>query len=176
MAGGETPSRAKDIALITALTVFLLYVAACLTPAIDRGPRIVESLGDVAGADFDGRYSFGLEILLFGWCGGNNGVPWSANVFLTIGWWCLVARRFRAAAVSGSVALLLGLTTWWVYRYATLVVGYYLWQGSILILLLGACWAYRVQHMRKKEEAMIRDIAGIDFASSRSSGVRARAL
>jgi hypothetical protein len=143
MATNSFADQAADVARTTARAVLLLYLAACLTPAIDCGPSVPSS--DPGFPDFDAGWHWGLEILLFGWAGGNNGVPWSANVFLAIGLIGLRARWFRVAAASGSIAIVLGLSTWWVYRYSHchLLVGYYLWQGSLTALCLGASWAYR---------------------------------
>jgi hypothetical protein len=92
---------------------------------------------------FDRGSHYGLEILLLGWGGGNNGVPWSANVFLAFGLVCLWGQWLRAAVVFGAIASVLGLTTWWVCRYDTLMVGYYVWQASQLVLVGGTIGAIR---------------------------------
>jgi hypothetical protein len=130
---------------LVVLAVFGLYQVACFLPSIDCGPPIVNSSGDVAGSDLLGERGShaGLELLLVGWCGGNNGVPWSANVFLLLGWACLMLRRLRAGAAFGFIATVLGLTTWWVRRHDTLMVGYYVWQASHFVLAGGALWAIR---------------------------------
>ncbi len=137
-------------------TVFLgvlgLYLAACFLPCVDCGPVLPDSSGDVAGSAFlgEGGSHVGLEIHLFGWCGGNNGVPWSANVFLCLGYCCFVFRRYRTAAVLGLIATVLGLTTWWVRRYDTLVIGYYAWQASQVVLAIGALWVLRGSSGRRQ--------------------------
>jgi hypothetical protein len=118
-----------------AAAVALLYGLACLLPAIRCG-------SGAAAAEWDfewGRHS-GLTLLLWGW-GGNNAVPWSANLVLALGVFCLSAGCYRAALLDGVVAAALGLTTWWVRRGDTLLVGYYLWQASHLALAAAAARA-----------------------------------
>lgn len=113
-----------------------LYFMACWLPAIyvDDGVSSSSDLGFKDGSPI------GLLILLFGYSGGNNGIPWSANVFLAVGIICLLNRSIRLAAVWSSVASLLGLTTWWVWGYKSLLIGYYLWQASLIVFAVGACW------------------------------------
>src|SRR2546421_13122978 len=98
--------------LPTLFGVVALYAVACLAPAI-----YVDDGKSTSDLDFKTGSPPGLMILLFGWSGGNNGIPWSANVFLAIGLVALVAARFRAAFLIGSVAAILGLTTWWVWGF-----------------------------------------------------------
>jgi hypothetical protein len=117
--------------------IVLLYLLACCLPCVDGGPAVAESW------DFEAGWNYGWVILLVGWEGGNNGVPWSANVFLAGGLLCLWKRRFRTALCLGIVASALGLTTWWVRRYDRLMIGYYVWQTSLLSLALDAALAYR---------------------------------
>jgi hypothetical protein len=128
-----------------------LFGLACILPCIDGGPPI-DSSGDVAGSDLFGERGrhLGLELLLLGWAGGNNGVPWSANVFLALGLGCLVLRRHRAATVLGVIASILGLTTWWARRYDTMMVGYYFWQASHFVLAGGALCAIRTCGSRRR--------------------------
>ncbi len=116
--------------------IVVLFLLACCLPCIDGGPA-------VQSWDFEAGWHYGWVILLVGWEGGNNGVPWSANVFLAGGLLCLWRRWFRAALCLGIVASVLGLTTWWVRRYDRLMIGYYVWQMSLLSLALGAALAYR---------------------------------
>src|SRR5262245_15424348 len=90
--------------------VGLLFLLACFLPCIDCGPEVPSS--DPGFPDFTAGPHFGLEILLFGWSGGNNGVPWSANVFLALGLLCLWNRQPATAGALGILASALGLTTW----------------------------------------------------------------
>jgi hypothetical protein len=71
--------------------VCLLFLLACFLPCIDCGLEFPSS--DPGFPDFTAGWHFGLLILLFGWSGGNHGVPWSANVFLALGLLCLWFRR-----------------------------------------------------------------------------------
>jgi hypothetical protein len=48
---------------------WLLFTAACFLPCIDCGPAVPCS--DPGWPDFTAEWHFGLEILLFGWFGGN---------------------------------------------------------------------------------------------------------
>jgi hypothetical protein len=126
--------------------VCLLFLLACFLPCIDRGPATPS--GDPGFPDFTAGWHFGLAILLLGWGGENNGVPWSANVFLVLGLLCLWARRPRTAAVLGVIASGLGLTTWSLNLFSRehdyhVLVGYYFWQGSLLVLAVGGMWASR---------------------------------
>jgi hypothetical protein len=127
--------------------VCLLFLLACFLPCIDCGQEVSSS--DPGWPDLTAGWHFGLIILLFGWSGGNNGVPWSANVFLALGLACLGLRRHRTAAVLGMIASTLGLTTWAMNSFSRPhdihpMVGYYFWQASQLVLAVGALWAGRV--------------------------------
>jgi len=128
---------AEGGAVRAVVAVGLLYGLACLLPAI----RCRAGAAPADGWDFEWGRHPGLALLLWGWGGGNNGAPWSANVALALGAWCLLAGRRRAALLGGVLAAVLGLTTWWVRRSDTLLVGYYLWQASHLALAAGAARA-----------------------------------
>lgn len=146
MAKMSQGSDGSLVSFLTAMAVCLLYLLACFLPCVDCGPTI--PIGEDQFPDIDKGQIAGLGILLFGWGGGNNGVPWSANVFFAFGIACLWSKWFHAALWSGILATLLGLTTWWVRRYDTLMIGYYLWQASLLALAVGAAFAIR-QSARK---------------------------
>ena|SRR5947209_10093590 len=124
--------------------VCLLFLLACFLPCIDCGPEVPSS--DPGFPDFTAGCHFGLAILLLGWDGGNNGVPWSANVFLALGLLCLWVRQSRAAGVLGVMASGLGLTTWLLNSFPRahnyhVLFGYYFWQASQLVLAAGGLWA-----------------------------------
>ena len=127
------------ISFLVAVGVCLLYLLACCLPCVDCGPAVESS--DPGFPDFEAGWNYGWQILLLGWGGGNNGVPWSANVFLAFGMVCLWCNWLRATFWLGIVASALGLTTWWVRRYDTLMIGYYVWQASSLLLAGGAAFA-----------------------------------
>lgn len=92
------------------------YIPACAVPAV----------GDYTG----------LAALLIGWfplfC-----IPWSANLLLVVGSIFLLCGRFKTAAWLGSFAALMALTTWG-FGFHHLLMGYYLWQASMVILAAGA--------------------------------------
>src|SRR5438105_3130863 len=141
-------SGVSAVVWATALTVTGFYLAACLTPAIYVDDGIPSS-----DLDFKDGSPIGLVILLFGWCGGNNGVPWSANVFLVLGLYQLHVRRLRPAFVLGSIATVLGLTTWWVWGLGNLLVGYYLWQASLAVVPAGTWLVLAREAERESERA-----------------------
>ena len=119
----------------------LLFAGACFLPCIDCGPEVRSS--DPGFPSLDSDWHFGLAILLFGWSGSNNGVPWSANVFWLAGIFSLFFGRFRVAIVVGAIATLLGLTTWWARGYDTMLIGYYVWQVSLVLLpVVADCLVY----------------------------------
>jgi hypothetical protein len=135
----------------TFTAVMAFYVAACFTPAI-----YVDDGISTSDLDFKEGSPIGLVILLFGWSGGNNGIPWSANIFLALGLPPLLLGRFRAAFVLGGIASALGLTTWPVWGYDRMLAGYYLWQASLLSLTTGAGYAaWRQSRLRTGEPARI---------------------
>jgi hypothetical protein len=141
MAKFQQPMEGKVIGWVC-----LLFLLACFLPCIDRGPETRSS--DPGFLDLTAGWHFGLAILLFGWGGENNGVPWSANVFLALGLLCLSARLPRTAGVLGIIASGLGLTTWLLNLFSRehdyhVMVGYYFWQGSHLVLAAGGLWASR---------------------------------
>lgn len=127
--------------LTVTVVVLGLYVAACVTPAVyapgfpsTHGPR-------------DSPVRLGVVALLLGWSLGLPGtnfsagfpscIPWSANWFLFVGWGFVLANRFKTAAWLGAVASVLAATTW-ATALPHLLLGYYLWQSSMLVLLIGA--------------------------------------
>jgi hypothetical protein len=149
MANGQMVPEHKVIGLVC-----LLFLLACWLPCIDCGPEVPSS--DPGFPDFTAGWHFGWVILLVGWNGGNHGVPWSANVFLALGLLCLWLRQPRAAALLGTVASVLGLTTWALNSFSRphdyhMLVGYYFWQASLLVSAAGALWASR----RSVQEAKV---------------------
>jgi hypothetical protein len=141
MANGRTTPERKVIGLVC-----LLFLIACFLPCIDCGPEVPSS--DPGFPDFTAGRHFGLTILLFGWQGANNGVPWSANVFLALGLIVLWIRQPRVAVAFGLTASVLGLSTWLLNSFSRphdyqVKVGYYFWQASQLTLTVGALWLSR---------------------------------
>ena len=117
------------VALVSTL-VWGLFVAACVAPAIYFDD------GRPAGWALRLGTQSGWHALLFGWqfpfC-----IPWSANFLLVAGWMFLHVGRFKTAARLGGVGALLALTTWG-FDFPHLLVGYYLWQASLVALTTGA--------------------------------------
>ena len=141
MARGQKAPERKVIALVC-----LLFLLACFLPCIDCGAGVASS--DPGFPDFTAGCHLGLELLLFGWGGGNNGVPWSANVFLALGLVCLWVGQPGTAGVLGVIAAGLGLTTWLLNSFSRphdyqVMVGYYFWQASQLVFAAGGLWASR---------------------------------
>jgi hypothetical protein len=99
-----------------------LGITSCLLPALQLP---------------GGRTLHGLPLLLAGWRRPFS-VAWSANLVLGLGLLCLTARRYRWAALLGAAAALLGLTTATLAGPLRLLSGYYLWQASLILLVLGA--------------------------------------
>jgi hypothetical protein len=135
-------SRRRKVVGLTCL----LFLAACFLPCVDTGTR--GPTGDPSFPDPSEGRQFGLVILLFGWGGGNHGVPWSANVFLALGVVCILSGHSRTAAGFGVVASVLGLTTWLINSFSRPfsvhpLVGYYFWQASQFVFAGGALWASR---------------------------------
>ena len=129
----STPRAPGSDVIAIAISLFFL---ACLAPAIDCNPYSEP----VDGWDFETGWHLGLNLLLLGHYGGNNGIPWSANIFFIPALACLRFRMFRFAVLFGCLASILGLLTWWVRRYDTLLPGYYLWQLSLFTLAVGPAW------------------------------------
>lgn len=121
---------------LTSALVWGLFVAACAVSAVyldDGHPACTAiRMGSPPG----------WVALVLGWippyC-----VPWSANLLLVVGWIFLLCRRFKTAAWLGGVGALVALTTWG-YDFPHLLVGYYLWQASLVALAAGAAVLARV--------------------------------
>jgi hypothetical protein len=106
--------------LIVAL-VLMLYGLACVAPAVRGRDRPVP----------------GIRLLVGGGEGPRYAVPWSANVLLGAGLLAVRRRQYRIAAALGWAATGLALTAWAI-RDQTYLVGYYFWQASPILLVLGA--------------------------------------
>ena len=131
--------------LMLSLVVGLLYVAACACPAVKvENPRppivnLLVSLGakpDVQGPE--DTELLGVETLLEGWHPPLI-IPWSANILLLIGWILLLCKKNTAALSFGGGAVLAGLRAWaFSGVWKQLLLGYYLWQASLVMFALGA--------------------------------------
>ncbi len=93
----------------------------------------------------------GVETLLVGWRTPLI-IPWSANFLLLIGWILLLCKKNTAALRFGVAAVLAGLSTWaFSYEWKQLLLGYYLWQASMVVFALGAL-AIRYQVVGTQKE------------------------
>jgi hypothetical protein len=146
----EEPRRSSGWLLILAVTaiVGLLYLVACMSPAVELAkappdPNRAHDFGEIdLTPDIAGEH-LGIGALLLGW------VPpwtlaWLANPLLLAAWVLLMTRNPRLSLCTGVLAALAGLTTWNLftlfdgYRVQSLLVGYYLWQASLTAIALGA--------------------------------------
>ena len=124
----------------------LLYGAACVCPAVklaNPAPAILRGLVKEWGGRPDNisgpsylEFS-GFQALLTGWYRLLI-IPWSANILLLIGWVLLLCRKVNGTLPFGIAAVLAGLSTWAFSDYFELLVGYYLWQASLLAFAVGA--------------------------------------
>lgn len=153
--------------VLWSVAVWSLYGLALITPAIkvDKGGHACTaiSLGTLPG----------LGALLLGWipplC-----IPWSANLLLLVGWVVLLCGRYRTALLLGVAASLAGLTTlgyWATMQWENLLIGYYLWQASLLLLALGA-W-----NLSRNKEAGVRgELTGKARGHERISGTEFQSI
>jgi hypothetical protein len=113
--------------VVVLLVIGSLYVAACACPAFE---------GDIPGPMGPShRVVSGAFALGNGWIPPWT-LPWSGNIFLLAGLILLLCDKDHLALGFGIAAALAGLTTWAFFQ--TLLVGYYLWQASLLALPLAA--------------------------------------
>jgi len=138
----------------------VLYGAACVCPAVklaNPAPAIARGLvkewggrPDNISGPSDLEFS-GFEALLAGWHRPLI-IPWSANILLLIGWVLLLCRKVNGALPFGIAAVLAGLSTWAFSDYfEQLLVGYYLWQASLIAFAVGAL-TIRNQALRSQKE------------------------
>ena len=113
------------------MVVWSLYGIACLCPAI----KVDEGVRQGHGYDKLGTVT-GIATLLLGWST-EYCLPWSANIFLLAVWILFVRKRGITALCFGVCAALLGFTTL-VYSsdWEGLLVGYYLWQTSLIVFVV----------------------------------------
>ncbi len=86
---------------------------------------------------------YGFTALMAGWAPPMT-LPWSANLLLLAGWVLLLWRENAdAAMVLGIAAALLGLTSLIFIPTDELLVGYYLWQLSLVLFARGSFAIWR---------------------------------
>lgn len=133
---GRTPPPVRERLLVGAV-VWGLFLAACCRPAV-----ALDEFGGVAEPSRR-QPTTGWVALAFGWFPHWTAVPWSANVWLALGWLRYRQGDFRPAEWYGVTAVAAGLTSWLVALdgevLAGLLDGYYLWQASLLAFAV-AVW------------------------------------
>jgi hypothetical protein len=80
------------------------------------------------------EWIFGFLALFCGWAV----LPWYANVIGTIALVGLLNRKYRFACVLYSMAALVAFSTLFVCGFRDLLIGYYLWQSSMIIAAVGS--------------------------------------
>jgi hypothetical protein len=107
----------------------VLYALSLITPVANDGG---------GAADYRIGVMLGFLALALGWIPPST-VPWSANILVLIGWILLWRRKLTAAMWFGVAAALAGLTAPWLSdaSMGRLLIGYYLWQGSLLVFAWG---------------------------------------
>jgi hypothetical protein len=113
------------------LVVWTLFAVACACPA---ARPVRENQSSILG----------VTALAWGWVPPYT-IAWSANLWLLLGWVFLLCEYRRAACSLGGLAVLAGLSSWWLVRLPPLVawpmdllVGYYLWQACLLVFFSGS--------------------------------------
>jgi hypothetical protein len=139
--------------LAVTVAVGSLYVAACASPAIDYKPPQNRDFGDITPYGV----VLGIVTLLVGWMNPSLIIPWSANPMLLAGWILLLCKRTAIGLGFGLAATLAGLSTWvFIDEQMQLLLGYYLWQGSLVAFALGALgiWLWEP----RKEKTIVQPI------------------
>ena len=133
-----SPLRWVALAIIGAL-----YLAGCATPCVEfAGEPPARDVGDLRFfPDVQAGPQLGVTALALGWSPPWT-IPWTANVLLLVGAVLLAVKRNRPAFYCGIAAALLGSGTWMLFPFddklIRLLVGYYLWQASLLALAVAA--------------------------------------
>ncbi len=119
--------------------VVLMYLIACATPALEFN-------------DPDDAIYYGFRIVIVGWLGALIGqFGWFANLFLLVGIFLLLFRRWIATFVSTVLGLAIALQTLMLFsqpvpadeagiRHVELQhikIGFYFWLASLLCLGVG---------------------------------------
>ncbi len=124
-----------------ALLAYILYIAACSAPAVGLdfgGDGVRDKPTPGYGLLFFG-FLFGfLAAFLPGWW-----LAWMANVPLVIAGLALLSGRPSRAAGWGIAALVMSVGVWYPVPIGRPLVGYYLWVGSMAVVVAGAFWTRR---------------------------------
>jgi hypothetical protein len=115
---GHYPDSVSRI--IVALSIALIFMAACVSPAIRTPYGTTTGLGCL----FQGLIPIAP--------------PWLANPALLLGWFCLFPRWYTPSIILGVIAVGLGSMTREFIGGDELLIGFFLWQGASVALILGA--------------------------------------
>ena len=120
------PTRLRKVVIIG---FCVLYALSLVTPVANDGG---------GSADYRIGVMLGFLALAFGWIPPST-VPWSANILVLIGWVFFWRRKLTVALWFGVAAALAGLTAPWLSdaSIGKLLIGYYLWQASLLLFACG---------------------------------------
>ena len=129
--GSPNASRNDVIRRRAFAACLLLYVWSLCVPAVHYNNHYLV-YGWVAAA-FGWSPAFPLQLL------------WIANLLMWVGIICFLYRRFRVATWLSSLAILSALTTFFYSRDpgSEILVGYYLWVGSMVVLLVGSIYCIK---------------------------------
>jgi hypothetical protein len=128
-----SPASSNTLFVTLALSI-VLYLSSLTVPAINLE---------------GGQQHYGFAILLYGWFGVLKGeFAWCANLLLLPGLVALLTRQNLAACVVAIGCIVLGLLALRTTSLPTslgnesrvigFTIGYYLWIGSFVVLLVGA--------------------------------------
>jgi hypothetical protein len=127
------PARLRKVVIIG---FWVLYALALFTPVANDGG---------GAADYRIGVMLGFLALAFGWIPPST-IPWSANILVLVGWLFFWRRELTAAMWFGVAAAIAGLTAPWLSdaSMGRLLIGYYLWQASLLLFAWGIFMLRRI--------------------------------
>jgi hypothetical protein len=147
------PARLRKVVMIG---FGVAYALSLITPVQnDRGGAANYHVGVVPG----------FLALALGWIPPST-VPWSANILVLIGWVFFWRRKLTAALWFGVAAALLAFTAPWLSdaSMGKLLIGFYLWEVSLIIFALGTFALRRIEPLITSDSR--KDIAktGLEVA------------
>jgi len=148
------PARLRKVVMIG---FAVAYALSLITPVQnDRG----------GAANYHIGVAPGFLALALGWIPPST-VPWSANILVLIGWVLFWRRKLTVALWFGVAAALAGFTAPWLSdaSMGRLLIGYYLWQGSLIIFALGTFALRRIEPRitsAVKSKRLVRRVEGAD--------------
>lgn len=133
-------TRRRDLGLYRALREQRPPGPSALSPA--AGPSTKSFFAPLTKVGTPGLGAHrGITALVLGWQSPWT-VAWLTNIPLFIGAVLLMLKKDRFALACGVAAVMLGFSTWALFEFddklMRLLAGYYLWQVSLLALVVGA--------------------------------------